>query len=125
MVKVGRPARYLMGAMLFLAGCGAVVRPTAEEVATRIGAPGFEAESFSQWLEVNRYEVIDLWKFGGPRPDGDVNCVEKARGGALFGVDVVRVCFAKGGAPVKVYSMQTHGSPWREEYPAAGVEVPR
>jgi len=101
------------------------VRPTADEVAARIAAPRFAATEFSQWLETSRYEVLDMQKVGGPRPDGSAGCVEKARGGALFGVDVVRVCFSKGGAPVKVYSMQTHGQSWREEYPAAGVTVPR
>ncbi len=96
-----------------LAGCG-IVRPSGPEVVAELGR-GAELASY---LAARGYEPLDP-AFGGPRP-GDVPgaaCVEKARGGAVAGVDVVRVCFRADGAPRSVYVMQTHGLRWREIWP--------
>ncbi|GGL72580.1 hypothetical protein [Wenxinia marina] len=93
---------------LALAGCVGVVQPTAPEVAARADE-GYAA--VATWLQTRAFQPLDP-AFGGPRSAPDAACIEKARGGALFGVDVVRVCEGANGEAL-VWRMQTHGRPWQ------------
>ena len=65
------------------------------------------------WLMTSGYLPIDLDVMGGPRPDVPATCLEQARGNALFGVDVVRVCGDAADRIVGIWKMQTHsGDGW-------------
>lgn len=52
---------------------------------------------------------LEAGRYGGPQPQADGGmCLEKARGNALTGFDVVRLCHDGAGAVEGVYAMQTH-----------------
>ena len=110
--KAGRGAGA--GAALAVAALlgGCTVSPTGPEIAAALAA----GRDVAPMLDRGRFGPIDLSVFGGPRPGGDPACVERALGGGLTGVDVVRYCEV-GGQPAAVYTMHTHGRPWTRLWP--------
>ncbi len=96
-------------AFVLFSACVSTVRPTGPEV---LGALD-RGPALASYLRGRGYETIDLSVFGGPRPADVASCIEKARGSAVTGVDVVRVCFDAANRPLAVYVMQTHGQDWR------------
>lgn len=95
-------------AALALGGCVGVVEPTAPEVAAQAEALNGDFLALLPGLVAEGYEQIDLAAMGGPRLDGTATCIEKARGNALYGVDVVRVCGDAMGRVAGIWRMQTH-----------------
>lgn len=109
--KPGRGA--VLATLAVLAGCG-TVRPSGPEVVAELG----RGPALAQYLVERGFAPLGQVA-GGPRP-GNVPqavCHEKARGGAVGGVDVVRVCFNPDGTPRAIYTMQTHGLRWQEIWP--------
>ena len=111
----------LVGAV---SGCVQNVNPSAEVVGMRFANTAESPNDLVSWLERRGFEKLERHRFGGQWPNGGP-CYEKARGGPLFGVDIVRVCYINDDSPV-VFARQTHGRPWTEIYPTdmKGVELP-
>ena len=97
-----------VAALALLAAC--TVRPTAPEVAARAKALG------NQWAPL----AAELRRAGwGAPPSGgpgleNPDCLERALGGGLFGVDVARACGAPDGTVAGVWRMHTHGRDWEQ-----------
>jgi len=100
-------------ALILSAGCVGRVTPTALDVAQMsVEGDGLFA-AIEPALLARGYREIDLAHYDGPRPVVG-GCIEKARGNAIYGFDVVRVCDDGAGRVAAVYRMQTHGIDWTE-----------
>ena len=114
-IFLAKRSRGLCGVgAVVLAGCAPQVRPTAAELAGLVAEGDGRYEAVAGVL-AGRGFVPMSQPYGGPQPQAPSGqCLEKARGNALYGFDVVRVCHDGQNGVEGVYAMQTHGIDWRE-----------
>ncbi|WP_373354590.1 hypothetical protein [Pseudoroseicyclus sp. CXY001] len=93
-------------AALAVGAAACTVRPTGAEVAWM--AAGEDWPALAERLRARGFFDLPATA-SGPR---DGACLEKVRGGALAGIDVVRACEGPG-AP-RVWRMNTHREDWTE-----------
>lgn len=95
----------LLTCLVALTGCVSTVRPQAEAIHVKALDWGPDSKKLSDFLMRRGFrEYTSEWGMGGYD-----HCVEKARGGALWGVDVVRFCASENGQ-FRVNHFNTHGT---------------
>ena len=93
----------LLICLVALTGCVSTVRPQAEAIHLKALDWGPNSEKLSDYMMLRGFrEYASEWGMG--RYD---HCVEKARGGPLWGVDVVRFCASEDGQ-FRVNHFNTH-----------------
>ena len=98
-----------------LAGCATPqVRPTAGEVALMVIAEEGRAEPVLEVLADRRFFAL-TGSYNGPRHEAPTGqCVEKYRGNAIYGYDVVRLCHDGQGAVEGVFARPVQTRRWVE-----------
>jgi hypothetical protein len=93
-----------LASFVALLGCGSTVHPQAEEIHVKALDWGSNSEKLTSVLMRRGFrEYTSEYGMGGHD-----RCIEKARGGALWGVDVVRFCTSEDGQ-FRVNHFNTHG----------------
>ncbi|WP_133064958.1 hypothetical protein [Flavimaricola marinus] len=89
--------------------------PTAAELSQMVDEAGGRYAPVAEVLADRGFFPLGE-AYGGPHPRAEAGeCLEKARGNAIYGFDVVRLCHDGANAVEGVYALQTHsGQDWVE-----------